>query len=154
MINRRNLIGGFCLAGAAKALGLGEPASSLSLLISASSQFRADRQLDDQRAVRLFRRECGGWRTDYVPLRGAIWYLKKPISWRPGDGQSRYPPVVVPTGFVTDLASIPRVFWSVLRPDGEYAYAAVIHDYLYWVSNDNQTRCGFDFQVLHAGFSS
>ena len=44
--------------------------------------------------------------------------------------------VTVPTGFVTDFASIPRIFWSLLRPDGEYAYAAVVHDYLYWT----QTR--------------
>src|ERR1700728_3780525 len=44
----------------------------------------------------------------------------------------QYKRVDVPTGFVTDLASIPRVFWSLLRPDGEYAYAAIIHDYLYW----------------------
>ena len=42
----------------------------------------------------------------------------------------------MPTGFVTDFASIPPIFYSVLRPDGEYAYAAVIHDYLYWT----QTR--------------
>jgi hypothetical protein len=40
--------------------------------------------------------------------------------------------VEVPKGFVTDLASIPRLFWSWLRPDGEYAYAAIVHDYLYW----------------------
>lgn len=35
-------------------------------------------------------------------------------------------------GFVTDFASISRIFWSILRPDGVYAYAAVVHDYLYW----------------------
>jgi hypothetical protein len=45
----------------------------------------------------------------------------------------KYQEVEVPTGFVTDFASIPPVFFSVLRPDGEYAYAAVIHDYLYWM---------------------
>ena len=38
----------------------------------------------------------------------------------------------MPVGFVTDLASIPQLFWSMLRPDGEYAYAAIVHDYLYW----------------------
>nr|WP_246752119.1 DUF1353 domain-containing protein [Bradyrhizobium diazoefficiens] len=40
--------------------------------------------------------------------------------------------MTVPVGFVTDFASIPRAFWSLLRPDGIYAYAAVIHDWLYW----------------------
>ena len=33
---------------------------------------------------------------------------------------------------MTDLASIPRVFYSVLKPDGPYAHAAVAHDFLYW----------------------
>jgi uncharacterized protein DUF1353 len=35
-----------------------------------------------------------------------------------------------------DTRSIPPIFFSVLRADGEYAYAAVIHYYLYWT----QTR--------------
>jgi len=37
----------------------------------------------------------------------------------------------VPKGFVTDFASIPRIFWMVFPPIGKYARAAVIHDYLY-----------------------
>lgn len=37
----------------------------------------------------------------------------------------------VPAGFVTDLASVPRMFWSVLPLHCEYAKAAIIHDYLY-----------------------
>ena len=24
------------------------------------------------------------------------------------------------------------MFWSLLRPDGDYVYAAILHDYLYW----------------------
>ena len=39
--------------------------------------------------------------------------------------------VVVPEGFVTDFASIPRIFWSVAPPWGWYAEAAVVHDLLY-----------------------
>jgi hypothetical protein len=57
------------------------------------------------------------------------------IRWQPNAGQ-KFQPVEVPLGFVTDLTSIPRVFWQVLRPEGRYAYAAVVHDYLYW----EQTR--------------
>lgn len=53
------------------------------------------------------------------------------IRWSPNAGQ-HYEPVEVPRGFVTDLASIPRAFWQVLRPEGRHAYAAVVHDYLYW----------------------
>lgn len=37
---------------------------------------------------------------------------------------------IVPQGFVTDLASVPRVFWSLLPPQGGYEAAAVLHDYL------------------------
>jgi Protein of unknown function (DUF1353) len=62
-----------------------------------------------------------------------IYYLTSVIGWDPEPAQaSTYQPVRVPIGFVTDFASIPRVFWSLLRPDGTYSYAAVIHDYLYW----------------------
>ena len=42
----------------------------------------------------------------------------------------------VPAGFVFTLSSIPQMFWSVMRPGGTFAQAAVIHDYLYWT----QTR--------------
>lgn len=69
-------------------------------------------------------------------FREPIYFLTAPISWKPNPGPQRYEPVVVPKGFVTDFASIPRLFWSALPPDGEYAYAAVVHDYLYW----SQTR--------------
>lgn len=37
----------------------------------------------------------------------------------------------VPSGFCTDLASIPRMFWSILPPHGLYSKAAIVHDYLY-----------------------
>lgn len=45
------------------------------------------------------------------------------------DGQGSY--VVVPRGFVTDLASIPRIAWPLIGPSGAHAQAAVIHDWLY-----------------------
>lgn len=61
-----------------------------------------------------------------------IYFLTRPTTWRPGPGQEGLKSVTVPIGFVTDFASIPRIFWSILRPDGEYAHAAVVHDYLYW----------------------
>lgn len=61
-----------------------------------------------------------------------VYILVNPIMWAPNDSVSKYKKVEVPKGFVTDLASIPRVFWSLLRPDADYAYAAIIHDYLYW----------------------
>lgn len=40
--------------------------------------------------------------------------------------------VVVPKGFVTDLASIPRALWAILPPFGRYTAAALVHDFLYF----------------------
>lgn len=40
--------------------------------------------------------------------------------------------ITVPKGFVTDLASIPRFFWSAFPKTGPYMSAAILHDYLYW----------------------
>jgi hypothetical protein len=62
--------------------------------------------------------------------------------------------VTVPIGFVTDFASIPRIFWSILPPDGKYTYPAILHDYLYWTQTktrnvaDNILKFGMeDFSV-------
>lgn len=41
----------------------------------------------------------------------------------------------VPRSFITDFASVPRLFWTFLPPTGtkksRYGKAAVLHDYLY-----------------------
>lgn len=66
-----------------------------------------------------------------------IYYLLKDISWSPNPGQSPKP-VTVPPGFVTDFASIPRAFWSILPTDGPYVFAAIIHDFLYWSQTTNR----------------
>lgn len=38
--------------------------------------------------------------------------------------------VDVPTGFITDGATIPRWLWWLLPPLGEYSQATTLHDYL------------------------
>ena len=38
---------------------------------------------------------------------------------------------VIPKGFITDFASVPRWLWSILPPHGKMANAAILHDYLY-----------------------
>ena len=72
---------------------------------------------------------------ELIPFKDWDYYYVKgsgPV-WVPNKGQP-YKRVVVPVGFVTDLASIPQWVWSSgLRPEGAYAYAAIVHDYLYWV---------------------
>lgn len=48
--------------------------------------------------------------------------------------------VVIPSGFITDFASVPRLLWSIYPPTGRYSKAAVVHDYLY----NNGKDMGFD----------
>lgn len=38
---------------------------------------------------------------------------------------------IIPKGFKTDLASIPRLFWSIVAPIGKHSLAAILHDFLY-----------------------
>lgn len=40
--------------------------------------------------------------------------------------------ITVPIHFVTDLASIPAIFFQILPPDGPYTFPAIVHDWLYW----------------------
>lgn len=77
------------------------------------------------------RATIGALRLHWFP--DPMWALTDSITWIPEPGsKSDQRPVTVPKGFVTDLTSVPAVFFSLLRPEGPYAYAAVIHDYLYW----------------------
>jgi hypothetical protein len=39
--------------------------------------------------------------------------------------------ITIPAGFVTDFASVPQLFWSIIPPMGKYFVAAVLHDYFY-----------------------
>jgi len=38
--------------------------------------------------------------------------------------------ILIPDAFTTDLASVPRIFWSLLPPCGAYERSAVLHDFL------------------------
>lgn len=70
--------------------------------------------------------------------------------WSPNAGQT-FKAVYVPEGFVTDLASIPQGAWSLgLRPEGRYAYAALVHDYLYWTQEPARSREEADKIFLYA----
>lgn len=63
-------------------------------------------------------------------LNGKKWEILAPFEYCVGapDG---WPIVVIPSGFITDFASIPRIFWNILPPTGKYGKAAVVHDWLY-----------------------
>lgn len=38
--------------------------------------------------------------------------------------------ITIPSGFKSDGASVPRVFWGFFPPIGKYLPAAILHDYL------------------------
>lgn len=49
--------------------------------------------------------------------------------------------IIVPSGFITDLATIPRIFWSFDSPfNGKYMSSAILHDYLYACSINHSRK--------------
>lgn len=54
------------------------------------------------------------------------WALTQPLVWT-GTGGDTF---VVPTGFVTDFATVPRFLHWLVSPYGAYTRAAVLHDWL------------------------
>ena len=64
-----------------------------------------------------------------------FWVVKKEFRYYI-DGDSNKL-VIVPRGFLTDGATVPRLFWGLIPPWGRYGQAVVLHDYLceflgYW----------------------
>lgn len=54
------------------------------------------------------------------------WVLTEPLTWTGVQGDT----FVVPAGFVTDLATVPRFLHWLTLPYGGYTRAAVLHDWL------------------------
>ena len=79
---------------------------------------------------------------------GKTWVVLRPFGYdrgREGSGDR----IHVEVGFMTDFASVPRPFWSVLPRWGKYGNAAVIHDWLYW-SQEGFSRAEADSVFLEA----
>jgi hypothetical protein len=76
-----------------------------------------------------------------------FYYIDSSLDWSPNRGQA-FQRVTVPRGFCTDLASIPRIFWSLLPRTGRYAYGAIVHDYLYWVQTNTRKEAD---RIFHTG---
>jgi hypothetical protein len=64
---------------------------------------------------------------------GVNWMLRSPLVHDPGTNTSAV--IIVPRGFVSDLASMPEAL-QILRGRGpssrRYVNASLVHDYLYW----------------------
>ncbi len=64
------------------------------------------------------------------PIGEKTWKLLEGFEYHVGT----YPSdeiIKVPSGFITDFVSVPKIFWSIIPPIGKYGKAAVIHDYCY-----------------------
>lgn len=64
-----------------------------------------------------------------MPLEWQSWRLESNLVYLL-DGESSARAIIVPKGFITDGASIPRPLWWLLPAWGRYSRAAVVHDYL------------------------
>ena len=58
------------------------------------------------------------------------------VYYRDNNGDFK---IRVEEGFVTDFASVPRIFWSVFPPFGRYTKAAVLHDRLCVAFHNKET---------------
>lgn len=75
---------------------------------------------------------------------GFRWRLLKRIELF----DSRLGYIAVPAKFVTDLGSIPRLFWNILPPIGPASLGFVVHDYLY--ATQTCSRADADGVLLRA----
>ena len=66
---------------------------------------------------------------------------------------SSFGTIIVPAGTETDGASVPRAFWNIFDPFGEYFGAAVIHDFLYSPANTEYSRWEADSIFKEAMFN-
>lgn len=58
-------------------------------------------------------------------LAGFMWRLEQPLEY-----QGRDDTFLVPAGFETDFASVPRALVWLIPAYGDYTRAAILHDYL------------------------
>lgn len=72
--------------------------------------------------------------TTYAPEESRIigkdhWRVMNSFRFYLGDKYSEQW-IYVPRGYLTDGASVPRIFWGLIPPWGSYGQAAIVHDYL------------------------
>ena len=58
-----------------------------------------------------------------------LYMVAHPLRYMTDDGSHK---IIVPVGFITDLASIPSALWWWESPHETTLAPAILHDYLYW----------------------
>lgn len=64
-----------------------------------------------------------------VVVEPAVFMVAHPLKYKTHDNEHE---IIVPAGFLTDLASIPRLLWWWQAPHEKTMAPAMLHDYLYW----------------------
>lgn len=70
------------------------------------------------------------------PIDETKWVLGEPLIYKSSASLT----IIVPKEYETDLASIPRILWSIMPPFGFYSSAAVVHD---WIYNNKGSVSGY-----------
>lgn len=75
------------------------------------------------------------------PLDNGKWELLEEFEYKIGSLQSNEV-IVIDKGFITNFASVPRIFWSIYPPySPEYGKAAVLHDGMYDAKLFSRRKC-------------
>jgi len=78
---------------------------------------------------------------------GEFWVLGNDLIFTIRDTGEK---IIVPRGFVTDFASVPRIFWTFFPKHGEYTRAAIVHDFLYWEQKCSREQADELFDIVMA----
>lgn len=82
-----------------------------------------------------------------TPIGERRWRVTQPLV-----AATTYGRIVVPAGFVTDGASVPKPLWNLFPPlDGDYDAAAVLHDYAYAHAEELQLKRAQADALLYDG---
>lgn len=89
-----------------------------------------------------------GFRTDLVGRArvgtARVWCLELPLVYEADSGET----IIVPPGFLTDLASIPQLAQAIYPVNDKHRPAAGLHDYLYTIQD--RSRAAADLMFLEA----
>lgn len=70
------------------------------------------------------------------------WVVFNPLKYKTPNAKTV---IEVPAGFITDLASIPRILYAVFPVNGLHREAAILHDYLYEKQVFKRAKCDIIF---------
>jgi hypothetical protein len=90
-------------------------------------------------------------RLEVVSIDDQLWQLTAPLDAELDYGEGRLERIVVPTGFVTDFASVPRLPLVYLATAGVGERAAVLHDFCYSVAEYQRSECDRIFRAALEG---